>query len=56
MSVKQRGMEIYSQYGIMMEILHLKTSLQQQRTLISDIALEPVVMAVFTEQCYQVEK
>ncbi|KAK7850695.1 mdis1-interacting receptor like kinase 2 [Quercus suber] len=35
-----------------MEILHLKTSLQQQRTLTSDIALEPVVMVVFTKQRY----
>ena len=47
---------IYSEHGIMTEVLHLKTSLQQKRTLTSNIALKPVVMVVFTKQCYQVEK
>ena len=49
-------MEIYSQYGIMMEILHTKTLLMQLRILTSDIALELGVMTVFTKQFYLVEK
>ena len=49
-------MEIYSQYGIMMEMLHMKTSLMQFRILTSNIALELGVMAVFTKQIYLVEK
>ena len=36
-----------SPYGIMMEKLHMKTSLKQQRTLALDIVLEQAVMVVF---------
>ena len=43
-------MEIYSQYGIMMEMLRMKTSLMQFRILTSNIALELGVMTVFTKQ------
>ena len=38
-----------SQYGIMLEKLHMKKSLRSQRTLALDIALEQVVMVVFTK-------
>ncbi|MFQ6630669.1 hypothetical protein Gotur_008824, partial [Gossypium turneri] len=42
-------MEIYSLFGTLMERLLLKTSSKPQRILISNIALERVVMVVFTD-------
>ena len=45
-----------SPYGIMMEKLHMKTSLKQQRTLTLDIVLEQAVMVVFTKHSCPVVK
>ncbi|MBA0739365.1 hypothetical protein Gogos_012644, partial [Gossypium gossypioides] len=41
-------MEIYSLFGTLMERLLLNTSSKPQRILMSNVALERVVMAVFT--------
>ncbi|KAJ7962172.1 putative Receptor protein kinase [Quillaja saponaria] len=48
MKKQEERMETCSQYGNMTEKLHLKTSLKQQRILISDTALELELMVVFT--------
>ena len=45
-----------SQYGLMMEKLHMKISREPQRTLTLDIVLEQEVMVVFTKHNYLAAK
>ncbi|GKU97123.1 hypothetical protein SLEP1_g10303 [Rubroshorea leprosula] len=52
----QQKMGIYSQYGTLMEGLHMKMSLKQLRILTSNIALALVGMVVFIEHNCQVVK